>query len=217
PDVAAGEWRTQRITIFSQHWKQFDVTSVQSSLPNLTWRIEPADAQTLAQLEATSGYTLELKLDPDLPRGGFEGRLRIAIETDELGLEKLPDPLELPIQGNRLGNYSFYGKIVQEGVFKMGRVAQRDGIRHKVYMYVRGAPDNFQIEQIRTRPDFLHVRLVKDDSVATKRQRYLMEIEVPPGAPLADYMAQRMGRIELETNHPDLSHVELTVQFAVHP
>ena len=43
------------------------------------------------------------------------------------------------------------------------------------------------------------------------------KIEVPPGAPLVDYMAQRMGRIELETNHPELSHVELTVQFAVHP
>jgi hypothetical protein len=63
--------RAAEAFVFSQIWERFELLAVKKSLEGMSLRIEPASPGQLKQLDAQSGYRVEVAMPTNLPDGQF--------------------------------------------------------------------------------------------------------------------------------------------------
>jgi hypothetical protein len=209
------ESKSVEVTVYSQVWESFDIGEISSTLEGLTWKVGPADAQSLAKLDALSGYRLHVTLPAGLQAGEFWHELSLPITpADESAKART---FRLDIAGTVLSRISIFGpKLDARKIVRLGTIPQGQGVHERLTMKVRDDHRRLVIRRVETEPDFLCVRVAPFDAEREELGLYRIELEVPPDAPASDYFTEP-GEIRIVSDHPKLPVLSLSVAFAVAP
>jgi len=213
-NLRPGQSASDEVVVFSQVWDGFRIARVTPSRPEVTCRVELAPEATLSKLGARCGHRLIITIPGSLPAASFAERIQLAIEPEE-GMYK-PQELVVEVRGRIAVSVSLDGpRLNVLNVLQLGQLRTGQGARAHVTMKVRDEPRDVQIKEIRSKPDFLRVRV--SPYVAAKPQLglYRIDVEVPSDAPPANFTGDHPGEIEIQTDHPHIPTVRLKVQFAV--
>jgi len=209
-----GEKTEAKVSVYSQVWPRFTIAKVESSLEGLQWTVEPERAGALRSLEARSGYCLRLVFPADLPVGDFAGAVQLKIA----GPDPAEPPRTLPIAfGGRVpGTISVFGRKFERGRgLCLGAIDSQTGVREHVLLKVRDRHRKLAVRRVEVEPAFLNVRVGPARPEADELGLYRIDVEVPQGAPAANYLGRKKGTIRIETDHPAVPVVNLNVEFAV--
>lgn len=217
PACKRGVATTGSVVVYSQVWDRFELGPIQASLPELTWRIEQAEADALDALGARSGYRIYVTIPPTLPEGKFGQWLQVTAtpKGNDAGRAE-PRTLALDITGTVLGKVTVEGPRVDvNGVLQIGTVRSGEGARERLLLKFRVDDPSSAIQRIETTPDFLRVRVLPSNPKAATLGLYQIDVEVPGDAPPSSYLGETMAEIRIITNVPKLPVVKVPVAFAV--
>ncbi len=165
---------------------------------------------------ATSGYLVEVDLKPSLPVGPFEQTILLRTNYAEAATVKVP------VQGTVTGEVSIFGAgwKADRGVLHWGSVRSEEGAERKLFIRTSGPHANditFKIGEVY--PDLLEVELGKTSQMGGGDVSLTeLTIRVPKGSRPADHLGsseEQLGRIILETSHPQTPKLRILVRFAV--
>ncbi|HUE70869.1 MAG TPA: DUF1573 domain-containing protein [Pirellulaceae bacterium] len=180
-------------------------------------QFEPPTAEEAKEAFSRSMLMARITLKPGLPLGPFQ-------QTLELTTNMAPavPPLQIPIKGNIVGDILVFGpgvrthaRTVTLGVIPYGRGATRT-----VTVSVKGPQRHETTLSVKELvPPYLKVQVGKPDDSKPNVRLCPVTIEVPQDAPLDNLggggEGGRAGRIVLETTHPTIKQIELTVFYVV--
>lgn len=201
------------VTVYSQAYEQFDVSSVSSTLDGASWVVEPLATDVLAPLEAKSGYRIAVTLPADLPDGGFSHMLHVSATPSGEGHK--PKTLAIPLQRESKGIQLFGPDLVLGKLLRLGTVAQGVSRRAILTLRVGIEPRELTIRDITVEPDFVQVRIAPLNPDAPHLGLYRVEVEVPDDSPMCNHLGVEAGRIRVETDHPRMPEMTLGLEFAV--
>lgn len=213
-NMQPAQTRSVPITIYSQVWDDFSIAEAATALPDVQWKAKPADAETLASLDAVSGYTLEVTIGPRPQSGSFRGSLDMTLEPgdDSASVRKF----SLGIKGSIPSPVAVFGPHIEPGrILKIGSLRLGKGAQDQFVVKVRADQPELAIRSIETNPEFLRVETVVGKDNPAHSGLYIFNVEVPSDAPGSNYMGSKRGEIRIETDHPELPIVTIGVDFAV--
>jgi hypothetical protein len=181
---------------------------------------QPAsDDEVKEELDATGGFEAEVTVKPGLPPGPF--RQTIFLDTNV----KDHPALELEVRGRVGGEISVVGAGWNEenNVLNIGTISGRDGAERTLLIVVRGERRKevkFKLAEVV--PDLMEVDEAALGQITELTggavTQAVLRIRVPPGTGPANHLGSeqgRLGRITIETNHPDVPRLNVYVRFAV--
>lgn len=205
--------RTATALVYSQTWDGFDLAVQRSSLEGVKWRIEPADKDRLAAVEAKSGYHVNVVLPADMPEGDFRERLQL-LATPAAATDK-PRSLGLQVQGRVEGRVKISGpKVDAGGTLRLGPLGAGQSVQEMVMLKVNDDQRLLTVKEIETRPDFVRVRVAPFRNGSEQFGLYRLEVEIR-GARPCNYGGSELGLIRLKTDHPRLKTIEVRVDLLV--
>ena len=202
--------------VYSQVWDHFVVEQIESSLPGLTWELEPAAPDALVRLQAKAGYRLRVTLPAEVPQGHFSHWMRLQVNQPAGRPRELPQ-YEVTLSGQVLRRLCVYGDGIDgTGVVYLGPTESGRGWRRKLLMKVRDPERELHVERIETTPPFLEARVSRRPTAAgSDPGLYDLEIEIPADAPDCLFMGFPSGQVRILTRHPRIPELALPVKFAV--
>lgn len=186
-----------------------EVTDIETSHPELKVETRQASKEAMNSIEAKDGVEFHLTLGDKIPAGPFRGYVNFNVR----GL-----PYTVAVKGHREGSIKFAGTPGlgwnnRQQLVDLGQFKASEGKAAKLMLYVAGS-DEMVLEEVDARPSFLKCSLEKDPGFpATKKTRYILTFEVPPGSPAGGYVRATRGRAVLKTNHPEYPEIKLQIQF----
>jgi len=165
---------------------------------------------------AKSGQLLEVTVKPGLPLGTIRQAifLRTNLKADMV--------VEVPIVGSIGRDIAIAGGGWNDvsGVLDIGPVASQEGAQRTLIIITRG-PHHKQVRFTAGRcdPELLEIELgetIESDSVNITRTP--LTVRIPKGSPRAKYLGTKLGelgRILIQTTHPNIPELTIRVSFAV--
>ncbi len=223
--VTAGEASSGSLRVFGflPRPRSLEITGHEFSKPDLADYFEvtyrPLSADELAAEEdedLTSGCLVEVTVKPGLPVGAFRQTITLKTNYPE------SPAIELPVQGNVGGEIAIVGKGWNQraGVLSLGSIRSREGAKRQLFIRA-GGPDSKDVtyKPVETYPDLLRVTLGKTTQIEGGEVSLTpLIIEIPRGSRPANHMGldeEQLGRIILETTHPQARQLRMLVRFAV--
>jgi len=203
----------------------------------------PLSAEELAATQdpdVTGGHTIVVTTKPGLPLGAVRQTLRIELvapggpdggPTDEAAGPAANEPsaqdamtVEIPIVGTVEGDISVAGKgwDSTSQTLALGTVSGRIGLRTDLFLTVKGP----HREQVRPSvrevvPGSMVVDVGESKPVGSGSVRRIpVTIAIPPGSPTCHHLGNQqgpLGRIVLDTGHPEAPRFEIPVRVVVGP
>jgi hypothetical protein len=210
-DLRSEAARSARSVVYSQVWERATISEVKPSREDLTWAIKPADPDRLAELNARSGYEVEVTAPAEASGGKYDASLEISLAPEDA--EGEPRKVRLQVTGSVPALAYLQGEKLDRArkTVKLGVLRQGEGAETRLLLKVRDA-DELAIEGIESDPQFLQVRI---DPVSEKGTTYRISIRVPPDAPLSNFYSYQRGEVRIRTDHPRLPVLKFHVEFAV--
>jgi hypothetical protein len=207
--------RSAETLVYSERWQRFELSAVEASRKDLSWRTEPAKEAELKELKATGGCRIFVTLPPDMAEGRFVEWIDFAaVPSAALGdapprhRSTPPEPaccFRLEIRGRVAGRLEFFGpKIVGSNVLRLGSLRQGEPVRDIVLMKINDPCRRLCVARIETDPAFLRARLAPYASGSKQSGLYRIEVEIPADAPSCAFLVGHCGVIRLRTDHPRL-------------
>jgi hypothetical protein len=179
--------------------------------------VSPLSAEEIREkTDARSGVRVEINVKSGLPLGAIRQTIRLTTNYRDR------PPVEIPIEGMITSDISVFGDgwNAETNVLSLGTVNGRAGTRRNVVIVARG-PQSKQVDfkLIESRPRLLKVELgktlrMKDRPVA----QAILSLEVPPHTRAANFVGTGdapMGEILVETNHPQVPRLRISVSFLI--
>ncbi len=221
--------RSADALVYSERWERFELSAVETSRKDLSWRVEPMKKGELAGFQALGGRRVFVTLPPDVAEGRFAEWIDFAAipvaaqNTAAKNAAASPGPcaepacrFRLEIQGRVAGRLEFFGpKVFDDNALRLGTLRQGEPGRATVLMKINDPRRRLVVERIETEPAFLKARLVPYASGSKDIGLYRIEVEVPADAPSCEFLGEHRGWIRLWTDHPRLPTIELRIDFAV--
>ncbi|NLX98244.1 MAG: DUF1573 domain-containing protein [Rhodopirellula sp.] len=200
-------------TVYSQVWDDFVVQGVKCSQEDSQWEMEPADAAVLKACDAKSGYQFRVTLPPKNKGGRFADWIELSVLSPE-DVDK-PRSMKVPITGSVPATIELAGKKFNgiSGILDLGPLRPREGAREEMVLTVYDEHRNITVREIKTKPDFLSVKLNRCAAVESAGL-YAVEIEIPANAPPCNWFTEK-GEVSIVTDHPTVPEVNFKVAFAV--
>lgn len=173
---------------------------------------ELADKNAKMGAEIKSGYNINVAIEGSLPIGQF--RERLTIVTD---IEEMPE-LTVLLNGNVPGPYFILGKGWNGSLMKLnlGNVKASKGKTVTLSMFVPRQEEPMQLEVRDRHPEFLQVEIERNESFkAPTKERYSINLKIPPGSPVGSWQGSDIGVIRLVTNHQSIPELEMTVEMVL--
>jgi hypothetical protein len=212
-EIARNRPKSIPVTVYSQVWDEFTIDEITSSTEELRWYVEPADAESLAELDARSGYRVEVTVPPLVLGGHFREQLSLSGRPDDQSGS--PKTLELDVTASVLSRISVFGPKIDGGkVLRLGTLRNGEGAKERLIMKVRDDHRRLEIRRVETEPGFLRVRVAPLGQGTEEAGLYRIDVEVPPDAPASNFLSNK-GVIRVLTDHPALPTLTLEVAFAV--
>jgi hypothetical protein len=166
--------------------------------------------------DAQSGFRVEITAKSGLPLGAIRQTIRLKTSYRDR------PPIDVPVEGMVTSDISVFGDgwNAETNVLNLGTISGRTGVKQNVVIVARGPRSkqvNFKL--VEAGPRLLKVQLgktlrMKDRPVA----QAILTVEVPPNTPPANFIGSgdaSMGRIVIETNHPEVPRLRILVSFLV--
>lgn len=205
----------QEVLVYSAAWDSFQITDVQSSLPETTWTIEPADKGALKGLDARSGYFLTVQMPPQT-KSGYHN-LGIDLKASPASRPELEKSLHVGFVHHVKTGYSLSGDKLRwfDRTVEMGRAREGDGKTEALALTVRD-PKELKVEKIESNPPFLKASLEPLGRSRKGVQLFRIKLEIPPDAPPCNF-ATESGWVRITTSSQAAKEIDLKVSFAVAP
>lgn len=176
--------------------------------------IQPLTPEDLRPIpHAVSGSRVTLRLRPGLPIGRFAQRVRVHTNQNDL------EPLELPIQGSIGGNIRFFGSNfnAENGTWELGTLEPTADAKTLWLLVpvVEGQPLEIRVASVDP-PEALEVTLTSATPTG-KLMKQGVQLKAIPVGHTVNRLGNAdgpLGKITLETNHPDMPRIEIPVAFA---
>lgn len=214
PPVRVDEQASAELTVYSQTWDGFELSSMTASHPALRWEVKPADSETLGRLKARSGYLIRLLAPAELSGQSLWEVLQITAAPRDV--PERPRTLKVDLAGTTLRRVGLYGPPMDaQGVVQLGTFASAEGAQAKVMVKVRDNHRALKVLATQAEPDFLKATLKPLNPSAVKYGLYAVEIVVPRGSPPGSYAGDLQGKVRITTDHPYMPEIEFGVAFIV--
>lgn len=205
--------RTASALIYTQTWDRFDLAVQRTSREGLRWRVEPAEKDRLAAVEARHGYRLDVILPSDMPEGDFSERVFLTAAPH--GGKEKPRTLKVGIQGRVEGRLRISGpKVDAGGTLRLGPLSLGQSVQETVVLKVNDDLRTLSVRQVETRPAFLRVQMGPFQKGTEQHGLYRLNVEIRD-APSCNYSGSELGLIRLKTDHPRLKTIDVRVDFSV--
>lgn len=202
------------VTVFSQAFEEFDLSSLSATLAGVSWEVEPLVADVLEPLEAKCGYRIAMELPDDLPDDGFSHTLHVSAVPAGEGSK--PQTLAIPLSRQSVRPMQLFGPdLTLTRNLLLGTVAQGASRRSLLTLKVAVEPRELNVRGIEVAPSFVQVRMTPLKPDAPELGLYRIEVEVPGGSPMGNYRGPTAGTIRIETDHPQVPELSLSLEFAV--
>ena len=231
--VSAGQAATGEVRVYGYRSEPLEITDCRMSRPFggacscpsdgragspfFETEIVPLPADQVAEEEdATSGFLLRVTVKPGLPPGPFQQQIILRTNVDSVAT------VEVPVEGAVGGDVSVVGRgwDGRTGLLEFPPVARNDGAERKLMIVVRGPHcQQAEFKPVRVAPEFVEVDLGKttaiNDGASTRTP---LTVRIPAGSPPGNHLGPpqgELGRIVLDTNHPQQPQLEILLRFAV--
>lgn len=223
-------------SIYTKYLDQFKIKDIECDREGMKATFKPLTAEELKEVNAKSGYAIEVTADPaKFPLGGYTERLIVNTDIpntlspaaeehaghDHAGHEHAKEDRTFLIQIS--GNHTGPIRIVptfgvhwnpQTMVLSLGEFPAKEGKEVLLSMFVEGTDKPLEITNQEIAPDFLKFELKKDESFESKsKQRYELKFTVPADMPAVSFGRNNLAKVKLQTNHPNAREIEFKVQF----
>jgi|GEM_PF-5133986 len=214
PCVRGDRPATAEGILSSPQWDHFTIKHIESSIPGLQWKLQPAKPEWLESRQAHSGYRLQVTLPRNMPAGNFKQWLRMTVKPAVA--VAAAKQLTIPIEGKVLRPISVYGQgIDATGTIQFGILPA--GIQHQKHLIVKVYDDDprLVVRAIQVEPKFLDVQLQPYGKSEGVNNLYRLTVALPATAPACVYRIQRLGKIHIMLTHPRLQQLSLRVDFVL--
>ncbi len=218
--IGTGQTKTAEVRLYAFRSEQLEVVrhsfTQASTAKYFTVAFAPLPAGELKSPGAKSGLAMTITVKPGLPLGAI--RQRIRLETNLKGTESL----EVPIQGTVAGDISIIGKDWNPDteVLALGTVHSREGTKRSLKILVRGSyRKQVRCRVVEKQPEWLKATLGTSTEINNGTVVQVpLSIVIRPGAPVATHLNKEqggLGKIVIETGHPEIGRLTVYVSFAV--
>lgn len=231
----AGEWMLGELSddlpaenrvvsgqMYSRLIDNLKIVSVESNNPKIIPEYEPMSEDELKDKALKSGFKIKVKVEPGLAVGPIN--TRVVIKTEETARKEgaKPETKEyvFHVRGTRTGPLTILsgpGVVWHPEVMAidMEEFPAAEGHKSRLLIFVTGMGDKeLELTKVDTDTPFLKVQLVRDTKFAsTKKQRYDLYFEVPPGSPAVTKKRKDAARVTLLTNHPEAPELKFRVEM----
>ncbi|QDU39436.1 hypothetical protein Mal4_37810 [Maioricimonas rarisocia] len=198
--------------IFSQLDDDMEIESVETSNDALTITYEKLSDEQLERVDGLSGFRILGELEPRVDIGRFTETFSIKTNLEDV------EPLDLSVTGNRIGPFSIVGPNWYAGrtLIDLGKAESDKGKKSTLSIFISPFGETLKFFDIETDPEFLKVSLNKDENFQSEsRERYILTIEVPPGAQSGAWRMPDAGTIRVKSNHPEVPSFEFNVELSL--
>lgn len=205
--------RRGRYFVYSQIWKQFQLTHSSASNPELKCEIEPGIDSDLRVRDAVAGYWCKVSLPPMTKGREMAEWVELSAVGEKPGEKR---SLRLSLKGNVVYWLTLSGDRLEVGdVLRIGALGAGEGFKDRLTLKIRDEKPELVIRRIETKPAFLRVRVEPFTPDSARIGLYRVEVEIPPDAPPCVYQATEMGEIRIAITKPKEAELRLKVAFAV--
>jgi len=219
--VAEGRSATAEARLYNYLDEPLKIVGYQCADPataehfQVAWEPIPAD-EARRETDARGGFRLRMTVKPGMPHGAFQQR--IVLRTNVASVATV----ELPVEGVVAGDVSIvgFGWSAPTGVLSIGRVKREQGAERTLLVIARGPhAKGMKLKAVEVVPALLAVELGETSySASSAVSRTRLDVRIPPGAPPGAHLGPpegELGRIVLETSHPDAPRLEIGIRFAI--
>ncbi|MDY0166046.1 MAG: DUF1573 domain-containing protein [Thermoguttaceae bacterium] len=201
------------VTVYSQAYEHFDLSTVSSTLEDVSWEVEPLASDALVPMEAKSGYRIAIVLPDDLSEDGFSHTMHLSALPPGEGQK--PQTLAIPFRRESRGIRLFGPDLMLGTRLQLGTLAQGVGRSTILTLRVGVEPRELSVRNITVQPEFVQVRIAPLKPDAPQLGLYRIEVEVPGDSPMCNHLGVEAGSIRIETDHPRMRDIDLGLEFAV--
>jgi len=219
--ITAGELARGSVQLFGYRPEPLEIQDFrwedQASAKFFDARLTTLPADQVKQEDgATSGQLLEITVKSGLPLGPFQQRISLATNQKEA------PTIEVPVRGKVQSEVSIVGPgwSEEDGMLMLGTVDGRQGAQRTLLIIAGGKRGkDIRFTGVNADPGLLKVELgvprPLKDGQATQTP---LTITIPPGSPPANHLGSeqgKLGRITIDTDHPNTPQLRILVRFAV--
>ena len=210
-DLKIFGYRDQSLRIIEHHLENSETA------PFIDVQFESLSPELLtAEVGARSGVLVKVIIQSGLPPGRFQQDLRLVTNVASV------DQLIIPIEGTVKSDVSVIGKkmVDRDGyILLIGSQNQSEHLKTTFSVLVKGS----YRQQTQLKIGNLDPKDVLQVSVGEPRDHgkvvvFPVQVEIPAGSRLVSRLGSEsspLGRIELETTHPEVKTLSIGVRFAV--
>jgi len=205
PSLLPGETGTRRTLLFSRTWKSMENVHFEyrTEMPGLEVNLLPASDEELEEVNARSGYRIEVTVPDTLePDTHYAQIILKAEEGAESGTQANKEEIQLSVRAKvRRPGVKFYSPIIDGyGRIKLGAVdAQKGSGEITMNFRVDQGDTPWNATKISTFPDFIKTEISVLDR---ETGLFQLKIEIPPNVPKGNYYGPTIARIVIESDHP---------------
>ncbi|MBX3439528.1 MAG: DUF1573 domain-containing protein, partial [Planctomycetaceae bacterium] len=220
--VPGGEWQVNRGSesdaigftglVLSPLVDEFEITDYRAPSGMVTAEFQPLTDEELAEHHAKSGYRVHGTISGKPPIGKF--RETFTMKTNVEGQREVA----VHVAAFFPGPFSILGKdwIGSEMLLRMGEVKSDQGKSVTLSMFTPRQEQPMQFEIKEATPNFLQMAVERDESFdAPTREKYVITLTVPPGAPQGSWQGEDLAKIRVGTNREDAPEFELYTEMIV--
>ena len=204
--------------------------------PYFTAIAEPLDKESYESIPgASGGLLLTVTTVPPLPIGDINNQLEVVFTIpDERGEgddDRVPTPeppggwlAKLAVQANVVGPIGVAGASwdASRELVRIGSISSTTGTQLKLFVTAKGEHrDTVRPVVVETVPASLKVEVGEPTAIGEGVVvRIPLSISIPAGSPTCNHLGSKLGglgRIVLETGHPDVPQLTIPVRVAVSP
>lgn len=191
---------------------KFSVEDLKTSSPALTASLEPVPDVELKKENAKAGYLIKLKAGKGLPVGQFQETVTFKCKSSKEA------EIRIDLRGYRPGPLSIIGKgfAPKTMVWDIGTFDARQGFKQNLSLFYSGEEGSeLKIESIESEPPGILVNLKKDENFKGngKRQRYVAEVEIPPGDKAQIHNEGKTAVVKLKTNSAEIGTIVMRLKY----
>lgn len=199
--------------LYSQIWAGIEIVEITSDLPLLTWKVTPLDEAVQRSYHAKSGVRISVTAPAEMTTAFFEGHLKV--KARRAGDAGEPREMHWRVAGGPINGIWLSGDKYDVGGAMVGPVSYNRGGKIALSLKAKSLARELVVEKIESTPPFLQVRAVPIKPQGKYIGLFRIEIEVPPGSPLCNFMAPNQAEVRITTNNPGKPVLSFPVEFAV--
>ena len=214
--------KTFQAKIFCLRTDDFQITghrfSDESLAPFFDVQIEPLGEENVLRAWGAKGAKIvSITVSPGLPDGAIDQRLILSTN-----IPQRPEVMvSLALSDVDAVSLVSKGWNARQQTLDLGDISQSTGLRRKARLMIHGqaASEPVDLKVVDVVPDFVKITSGRSERKGNSLSIPL-EIKVPAGAPLSNYMGGKLGRtghVKVETTHPHAPSWSFQLRFTVVP